>query len=103
MKLNNKSHPVWVCGLELVRSLQSAIGHVVTPCMGVWIETAEARKVEEEAESHPVWVCGLKLIFTLLSELNHLSHPVWVCGLKHVEEASLSFAYPSHTLYGCVD
>ena len=34
-----ESHPVWVCGLK-----QIIVGHgtniyLVTPCMGVWIET----------------------------------------------------------------
>ena len=33
----------------------------VTPCVGVWIETViEDCKRQREAKSHPAWVCGLK-------------------------------------------
>ena len=54
---------------------------VVTPCMGVWIETANTARQYETSLSHPVWVCGLKL-----EECCH-----------HNQGAA------SHTLYGCVD
>ena len=55
------SHPVWVCGLKLQGQwpVQSTRG--VTPCMGVWIETAETDFADIPQLSHPVWVCGLKL------------------------------------------
>ena len=33
------SHPVWVCGLKLVQKYEKVEKWVVTPCMGVWIET----------------------------------------------------------------
>ncbi len=32
----------------------------VTPCMGVWIETALKHLKVSSEKSHPVWVCGLK-------------------------------------------
>ena len=37
--LSPMSHPAWVCGLKL--PLHSALtkGNLVTPCVGVWIET----------------------------------------------------------------
>ena len=60
------SHPVWVCGLKLMLQTRLLLVLVVTPCMGVWIETAEARKAEEEAAVTPcmgvwieTWVTGL--------------------------------------------
>ena len=34
-----ESHPVWVCGLKLLLYWSPYLGHPVTPCMGVWIET----------------------------------------------------------------
>ena len=56
------SHPVWVCGLKL-KSLSILIpASLVTPCMGVWIETSNRMAKKEKKWSHPVWVCGLKLI-----------------------------------------
>ena len=33
------SHPVWVCGLKLNGGEMANEPTVVTPCMGVWIET----------------------------------------------------------------
>ena len=33
------SHPAWVCGLK-PRGVVAPVGHLmVTPCVGVWIET----------------------------------------------------------------
>ena len=53
---------------------------MVTPFVGVWIETLEDKKNSFLAKSHPSWVCGLKL---------------------------RTFAVPKrtrrHTLRGCVD
>ena len=37
------SHPVWVCGLKLLSYGLALKGVVVTPCMGVWIETGKRR------------------------------------------------------------
>ena len=37
--LNLKSHPAWVCGLKL-HPLSINAQLTVTPCVGVWIETA---------------------------------------------------------------
>ena len=37
----NKSHPVWVSGLKQLTVNLIDMGFIVTPCMGVWIETPE--------------------------------------------------------------
>ena len=76
-----KSHPAWVCGLKLLQSPEHQLflchtlrGCVdwnwkhtvrfstilVTPCVGVWIETAMRKKYAKKQLSHPAWVCGLK-------------------------------------------
>ena len=39
LKVVEGSHPVWVCGLKLLSYGLALKGVVVTPCMGVWIET----------------------------------------------------------------
>ena len=97
-----ESHPAWVCGLKLTlaitddpffcHTLRGCVDwneksyfikyslHIVTPCVGVWIETMKYLKL--------TGMC--------------LSHPAWVCGLKHVKHACKPF-YNSHTLRGCVD
>ena len=95
------SHPAWVCGLKLVNQdiLLPMTGHtlrgcvdwnllkcillnllLVTPCVGVWIETPNAMISRGLNPSHPAWVCGLKL--------NTIG--VWLILL-------------CHTLRGCVD
>ena len=38
MLLDIESHPAWVCGLKLPALLRR-YSLVVTPCVGVWIET----------------------------------------------------------------
>ena len=55
-----KSHPAWVCGLKLFYE-DWIHKPLVTPCVGVWIET----------------------IIVILFGCFTLSHPAWVCGLKH--------------------
>ena len=54
---------------------------LVTPFVGVWIETLEVTK----------------------SDTKQMSHPSWVCGLKRPPPPPWSAAPPSHTLRGCVD
>ena len=39
--VNQKSHPVWVCGLKLIKIINERRQSRVTPCMGVWIETRD--------------------------------------------------------------
>ena len=73
------SHPAWVCGLKpATKTLQPQFA--VTPCVGVWIETYNARIVK----------------------ILHESHPAWVCGLKHPNNDSY-VSIRGHTLRGCVD
>ena len=78
---------------------------MVTPCVGVWIETIRQASLCLSDTSHPAWVCGLKQsrntpqgmmtmvtpcvgvwIETLKISLSvssfASSHPAWVCGLK---------------------
>ena len=38
-KTMQKSHPAWVCGLKLMDMNRLIYVSVVTPCVGVWIET----------------------------------------------------------------
>ena len=63
------SHPAWVCGLKQGDLNEKFAERVVTPCVGVWIETLLGKQEEEKYRSHPAWVCGLKL---LTLEMLHL-------------------------------
>ena len=48
---------VWIETLELA---QQADGLEVTPYVGVWIETSILAMKGSSRRSHPTWVCGLK-------------------------------------------
>ena len=39
MLLDIESHPAWVCGLKLIILEVGLMLLIVTPCVGVWIET----------------------------------------------------------------
>ena len=110
--LNMRSHPVWVCGLKLALLWGISKGRIVTPCMGVWIETQGIQRESENTSVTPcmgVWIetyvrscwrnsddvtpCMGVWIETLVHihvDARRLSHPVWVCGLKLYEDMYLS-------------
>ena len=120
--IDNQSHPTWVCGLKQ-RDWQEKMWGMVTPYVGVWIETLFICTSRPRAGSHPTWVCGLKLKNVEYGKEKAMSHPTWVCGLKqwwgeHVYRqpvtpyvgvwiettwlARKDVGY-GHTLRGCVD
>ena len=98
---------------------------LVTPFVGVWIETSKSMMISFKRLSHPSWVCGLKqrnnphklqsqLVTPFVgvwietieatSDLNvSSSHPSWVCGLKQRKVHYRLQGIRSHTLRGCVD
>ena len=57
-----QSHPIWVCVLKLLDVHVVGRGLVVTPYMGVCIETTPCLPAMPcFGKSHPIWVCVLKL------------------------------------------
>ena len=58
--VNKLSHPSWVCGLKLLVPVLLLVVLLVTPFVGVWIETLEYLTSFHKGASHPSWVCGLK-------------------------------------------
>ena len=56
------------------------VPELVTPCVGVWIETNVLQYRDSTYESHPAWVCGLK-------------PNIW----------EITATILGHTLRGCVD
>ena len=51
------SHPVWVCGLKRQLHSYCLSPDVVTPCMGVWIETLQLVKTSSGYECHTLYGC----------------------------------------------
>ena len=90
-----------MCGLKLNK--EEILGKIlVTPFVGVWIETDDDQLYVGMVKSHPSWVCGLKRDTDKQVINASLSHPSWVCGLKpSVMEGSN--VNGCHTLRGCVD
>ena len=98
--------------------------YLVTPFVGVWIETETTIEQIPIAMSHPSWVCGLKLLIVenqvrglsvtpfvgvwieticiALLKCLLMSHPSWVCGLKPPSPGE-GHRRLCHTLRGCVD
>ncbi len=70
---------VWI---ETALNGVPVIQDVVTPCVGVWIETKIRIGAELDIRSHPAWVCGLKHPCLIKCLCSSMSHPAWVCGLK---------------------
>ena len=56
-----QSHPAWVCGLKRIFVAHGEGRLLVTPCVGVWIETFTRDATDGFLRSHPAWVCGLRL------------------------------------------
>ena len=75
------SHPMWVCGLKLVHPRVKRLAYIVTPYVGVWIETFDNAQLKESVSVTPyvgVWI-----------------ETICFAGFKQSEA--------SHTLCGCVD
>ena len=59
---------VWI---ETASGTASITGTTVTPFVGVWIETMiDINPVVNQNLSHPSWVCGLKLSVFVLNITN---------------------------------
>ena len=56
----SQSHTLRGCVDWNSGSLNSLSHLIVTPCVGVWIETVKDRNTGRDVLSHPAWVCGLK-------------------------------------------
>ena len=100
--LAQSCHTLYGCVDWNIDKYKTQPWQLVTPCMGVWIETLNVTNLVRLHTSHPVWVCGLKQRTGESVDSKLQSHPVWVCGLKHFILINNSL-WMRHTLYGCVD
>ena len=74
----------------------------VTPCVGVWIETAASSSKNSESLVTPCVGVWIETYNARIVKILHESHPAWVCGLKHPNNDSY-VSIRGHTLRGCVD
>ena len=98
----------WICGHTLygcvdwnIDKYKTQPWQLVTPCMGVWIETLNVTNLVRLHTSHPVWVCGLKQRTGESVDSKLQSHPVWVCGLKHCNTIITQEIRKSHPVWVC--
>ena len=119
-----KSHPAWVCGLKPItrvlwkysmshtlrgcvdwniRTMTAMYPYVVTPCVGVWIETTRSANFSFKSPCHTLRGCvdwnsyGEDLV---TYEMVTPCVGVWI---ETTRSANFSFKSPCHTLRGCVD
>ena len=57
MLLDIESHPTWVCGLKLDGYERVPVFALVTPYVGVWIETSEFRDEVNKRNGHTLRGC----------------------------------------------
>ena len=57
MLLDIGSHPAWVCGLKHNNLNSLNLLYIVTPCVGVWIETLRLPMVYTMSRSHTLRGC----------------------------------------------
>ena len=75
------SHPTWVCGLKPVKRFLMIL-LLVTPYVGVWIETYGLRNAIDYGTVTPYVGVWIETFMSLSSSGVGMSHPTWVCGLK---------------------
>ena len=91
---------VWIETEELP---DNSIAYYVTPCVGVWIETLVMELTYLKKQSHPAWVCGLKPGMENNKQSNTVVTPcvgVWIETIMTHKEIENELG---HTLRGCVD
>ena len=81
--------------------IENLVQYVVTPCVGVWIETPVPDFPNFFLLSHPAWVCGLKLYLHPSYLRKRASHPAWVCGLKQQLRRESYLCQKSHPAWVC--
>ena len=89
---------VWI---ETAGGAGSYVASYVTPCVGVWIETPPVKLYRSKDLSHPAWVCGLKLGMVNQNHQNKVTPCVGVWIETHL--LAMMIVLRCHTLRGCVD
>ena len=57
MLLDIESHPAWVCGLKPQIWIDGKQIPIVTPCVGVWIETRQGKVYRSRCIRHTLRGC----------------------------------------------
>ena len=81
MLLDIESHPAWVCGLKPLKHLLLVRVYLVTPCVGVWIETVVNGKIYNFNGVTPCVGVWIETVLVLLTNLGLLVTPcvgVWI-------------------------
>ena len=97
------SHPSWVCGLKLLRLQNISCRLLVTPFVGVWIETYRQKNMWKTDTSHPSWVCGLKQCCRPWAKMVTTVTPFVGVWIETMNIRTVISILCRHTLRGCVD
>ena len=74
-----------MCGLKLIARFVSIAVTLVTPFVGVWIETFVASKHGHALAVTPFVGVWIETTSKAEGEEFDMSHPSWVCGLKPIQ------------------
>ena len=119
-----QSHTLRGCVDWNIRTMTAMYPYVVTPCVGVWIETTRSANFSFKSPCHTLRGCvdwnsygedlvtyemvtpcvgvWIETYWILNKRLLLQSHPAWVCGLKLGSLRRIHYGR-CHTLRGCVD
>ena len=90
---------VWI---ETTKLNSIYMSNEVTPCVGVWIETSSFKSVSSVNSVTPCVGVWIETFLKMKKWHRAMSHPAWVCGLKPITRVLWKYSM-SHTLRGCVD
>ena len=76
---------------------------LVTPCMGVWIETPHSDLFDPGADRHTLYGCVDWNSRMLLNSHKSRVTPCMGVWIETLKGSIAEYSLKSHTLYGCVD
>ena len=103
MLLDIESHPAWVCGLKPLWGIFAPFENLVTPCVGVWIETLNNRFCPSSLGVTPCVGVWIETSAIIRSNVRFICHTLRGCVDWNNKHGWSKRESRSHTLRGCVD
>ena len=97
------SHPSWVCGLKHGQSVRGSAPSLVTPFVGVWIETYNHSYLSHVCLVTPFVGVWIETCDSEEERHQHQVTPFVGVWIETTWRLIMSRRKTSHTLRGCVD
>ena len=101
--MGRKSHPSWVCGLKHLCLTLMIRCSLVTPFVGVWIETKGRSEILLNQGVTPFVGVWIETFNFIKATFGNISHTLRGCVDWNTWTIRAARSVPSHTLRGCVD